>query len=464
VVSTFYTPDERGNVAQRLDRTGAVQSSDLYNAYGKRLSGGGASGDPYGFGGQAGYYSDSETGLSLLGERYYDPSVSRFLTRDPYGYPGGMNLYRYAGNNPVNFMDPSGMFWLWHWYMNGMGGFSQWVDDNAMGGSTANFGQVTGEYDSGCASGWDVAGAGAKFGANLAMNAIPGGGEAHAAELVGEDGLRDVAEDLGKGCLERCFVAGTPVQMADGSSKRIVDVQVGDQVKSRDPATGRDEVKTVTATVERHAPVIVDVVLHDTKTDQSETLNCTPEHPLYVQGQGWVEAGSLGIGTSIVSRAGPTLQVTDLTWQKNKAQELARTSGLGGYTVYNLTVDGDHTFFVGNTGGGTWVHNVRGGCGLKFDPNATGTHITHKTDAAGNVTHWAEWEPNPAAAKYPNAQPFSLARRTDMVGGEHAGVDTPHTQFPKGSSPYPGDVRPATPGEESWQPGDPSPSIVPYRM
>jgi len=269
-VSTFYTPDERGNVAQRLNSSGAVQSSDLYNAYGKRLSGGGASGDPYGFGGQAGYYSDSETGLSLLGQRFYDPSVSRFLTRDPYGYPGGMNLYRYASNNPIMNMDPSGMFDAWHWYMNGMGGFSEWVDTNLMSGSTANFGNVTGKYDSGCASGWQVAGAGAWFGANLAMNAIPGGGEAHAAEVVSEDGLRMAAEDIGKGCVLRCFTATTPVQMADGSTKRIVDVQVGDQVKSRDPATGKDEVKTVTTTIERHAPAIVSVALHDAKTGASE--------------------------------------------------------------------------------------------------------------------------------------------------------------------------------------------------
>ena len=96
-------------MAQRLDASGAVKSSDLYNAYGKRLSGGGASGDPYGFGGQAGYYTDSETGLSLLGQRFYDPSVSRFLNRDPIGYGGGMNLYRYADNNPVSEMDPSGL-------------------------------------------------------------------------------------------------------------------------------------------------------------------------------------------------------------------------------------------------------------------------------------------------------------------------------------------------------------------
>jgi hypothetical protein len=70
-----------------------------------------------------------------------------------------------------------------------------------------------------------------------------------------------------------------------------------------------------------------------------------------------VEAGSLGIGTSIVTRAGPQMAVASVTWEKNKAQELASGGGLGGYTVYNLTVDGDHTFFVGITGGGTWVHN-----------------------------------------------------------------------------------------------------------
>ena len=148
--------------------------------------------------------------------------------------------------------------------------------------------------------------------------------------------------------------------MADGTTKRICEVQVGDQVLSRDPATGKDEAKTVTATIERHAPSVVDVTLHDARTGHEGTLTCTPEHPLFVQGQGWVEAGSVGIGSSIVSRAGPALQVTDLTWEKNKAEELAAGTGssFGGYTVYNLTVEDDHTFFVGSAGGGTWVHNT----------------------------------------------------------------------------------------------------------
>ena len=145
--------------------------------------------------------------------------------------------------------------------------------------------------------------------------------------------------------------------MADGSVKAIASVLPGDWVKSRNEVTGQDEARQVTASVKRLAPAVVTVSLADSKTSKIETLACTPEHPLFVQGQDWVEAGSLGIGTSIVTRAGPQMAVASVTWQKNKAQALAAGGGLGGYTVYNLTVDGDHTFFVGTTGGGTWVHN-----------------------------------------------------------------------------------------------------------
>ena len=73
-----------------------------------------------------------------------------------------------------------------------------------------------------------------------------------------------------RGCL--CFVASTPVQMADGSTKRICEVQVGDQVLSRDPDTGKDEAKTATFTIERHAPSVVDVTLHDPKPAKPQEL------------------------------------------------------------------------------------------------------------------------------------------------------------------------------------------------
>ena len=106
--STIYAFDERGNVAQRLDQYGDMLSADVYDAYGKLVAGGSA-GDPWGFGAQAGYYTDAETGLVLLTHRFYDPAQGRFLTRDPAGYGGGVNLYGYVGNNPISRLDPSGL-------------------------------------------------------------------------------------------------------------------------------------------------------------------------------------------------------------------------------------------------------------------------------------------------------------------------------------------------------------------
>jgi uncharacterized protein RhaS with RHS repeats len=39
----------------------------------------------------------------------YDPQTGRFLTQDPIGLAGGVNLYAYAGNNPVSYSDPYGL-------------------------------------------------------------------------------------------------------------------------------------------------------------------------------------------------------------------------------------------------------------------------------------------------------------------------------------------------------------------
>jgi len=89
-----------------------VVASYLFDGYGVRKvasSDPTAPQDPYsGYGGLAGYYTDWETGLCLLGFRYYDVLAGRFLTRDPIGFVGGINLYEYVGNSPLVRHDPLG--------------------------------------------------------------------------------------------------------------------------------------------------------------------------------------------------------------------------------------------------------------------------------------------------------------------------------------------------------------------
>ena len=54
------------------------------------------------------YYSDGDVGLKLLGQRWYDAEMGRFISRDPIEEEGGLNLYVYVGNNCINKVDREG--------------------------------------------------------------------------------------------------------------------------------------------------------------------------------------------------------------------------------------------------------------------------------------------------------------------------------------------------------------------
>jgi RHS repeat-associated protein len=67
-----------------------------------------------------GQYYDPETGLHYNYFRYYNPQTGRYVTPDPIGLWGGINLFVYAANNPINFVDPLGLkckkgFWERAW-------------------------------------------------------------------------------------------------------------------------------------------------------------------------------------------------------------------------------------------------------------------------------------------------------------------------------------------------------------
>jgi RHS repeat-associated protein len=76
-----------------------------YDAWGNVSSDTSPGFQPFGF---AGGIYDKDTGLVRFGARDYNPRVGRWMTKDASRFGGGVNFYAYVGDDPVNFIDPSG--------------------------------------------------------------------------------------------------------------------------------------------------------------------------------------------------------------------------------------------------------------------------------------------------------------------------------------------------------------------
>jgi RHS repeat-associated protein len=299
-----------------------------------------------------GYCTGSKTGFVLCTSRYYDPAAGGWLSRDPIGYAGGANLYAYCGGNPVGTADPSGLMMIAGVDVS-LNTLPSLADTWVFNGAISHLGDMVGRYHAGCASGWDVAGAGLNASVQVAMVFAP-----ELEAVKGLDVAFEAAEKLAgpaklllakaKCVLTKsgCFAAGTPVRMADGTTKPIDQVKEGDEVESRDARTGKTEAKRVSATVAKRVDDLVTLTLADAK-GVPETVVCTPNHPFYVPDKGFVPAGELAVGEHVAAFAGPALTVMATASSKPE----------GGVAVYNLVVEGDHTYFVGLAGGGAWVHN-----------------------------------------------------------------------------------------------------------
>jgi RHS repeat-associated protein len=109
-----YHADGNGNVTALADGAGALQASYRYDPYGRYLAGGGplASANLLRFSSKpwVGFAGSATSGLYYYGYRFYDPYLQRWVNRDPIGEIGGINLYRFTDNNPLNLSDAHGQF------------------------------------------------------------------------------------------------------------------------------------------------------------------------------------------------------------------------------------------------------------------------------------------------------------------------------------------------------------------
>jgi RHS repeat-associated protein len=181
-----------------------------------------------------------------------------------------------------------------------------------------------------------------------------GGSSRNNAGTTGSSGAgktNDGAGNTGDSCpLRNSFTPGTPVLMADGSTKPIEDVKPGDKVVATDPETGETEVETVTAVIKgdgvKH---LVKVVIDTDGPHGSETaeVTATDGHPFWVPELGeWVDATDLQPGQWLRTSAGTYVQITAVQrWTTSRA------------TVHNLTIANTHTYHVAAGGTPVLVHN-----------------------------------------------------------------------------------------------------------
>jgi RHS repeat-associated protein len=104
----YFLGDALGSVRQLANQTGAITYARVYDPYGAATQTSGAARTAYGSTGEF-----TSNNLVYLRSRIYSPSMGRFLSRDTWGgdyqIPLSLNKWIYAGGNPVNRVDPSGL-------------------------------------------------------------------------------------------------------------------------------------------------------------------------------------------------------------------------------------------------------------------------------------------------------------------------------------------------------------------
>lgn len=339
--------DERGSVIAVTNSSGAATNVNAYDEYGVPAS---SNVGTFQYTGQM-WLQGAQ--LYHYRARAYSAALGRFMQTDPIGFAGGINLYAYVGNDPVNRADPMGLQWqcdvdvdcseeiivtaqrpTWSSWFD-LGEFCAF-NRSACAGYRATDAEV---FDwlrvNGLDTAWDLSAPGATLAAlEQAMECLsnPDGCDASAVALA------LALRRLGCGCFEEGTLVATPEGL-----RRIEEIQVGDQVFAWDPATGGTIAQTVTALIRPEAKPLWRLEVRN-NDGETEVFHATDDHPWFIEGVGWVETQSLGAGQRIETADDRGLSIIDIA----RTDRVERT--------FNLSVEGLHTFLVGENG--AVVHNA----------------------------------------------------------------------------------------------------------